>query len=129
MDQSTSSYGRHKYTVKLADLTALGAALTGDITLDSLPPATYIHTVLIKATTAMVGVTAATAQLKLNGTLIGATCSVSATTGALQINTTNPASLTAVNALVVGMVCTTTNWSTLTAGQFDVIINYHTLAV
>jgi hypothetical protein len=132
MDLSTTKYGHLKYTVKLADIVALGANLSGDVALDSLPPGTVIHTILVKASTAISGGTIATAvaQLKLNGTLIGGgTVNVFNTTGAIQLNTTNPASLTAANALAVTLTTTVGNLNAATAGQVDIVINYHTLGL
>lgn len=132
MDLSTTKYGRLKYTVKLADIVALGAALTGDVALDNLPPAAVITRILIKASTAISGgsIATAVAQLKLNGTLIGGgTVNVFNTTGAIQLNTTNPASLTAANALAVTLTTTVGNLNAATAGQVDVVIDYSTLGL
>ena len=132
MDVSTTKYGRTKYTIKLSDITAIGAALSGDIALDSLPPSSVIQSLEIKASTAVAGGAIATAvlQLKLNGTLIGGgTVNVFTTAGAIQLNTTNPASLTAANALAATLTLTGANANAATAGQIDVVINYHTLAV
>jgi hypothetical protein len=132
MDLSTSKYGRLKYTIKLADLVALGASLTGDIPLDSLPPGAVIQTVLIKASTAVVGVATGTAQLKFNGNLIGTAIDVKTVTGNAQIlpiAAADVGSLTAANPLVATLTATTNNWNVATAGQIDVVINYHTLGV
>src|SRR5258708_942741 len=73
MNLSTSKYGHLKYTVTLADIVGLGAALTGDLTLDTLPPGSYIKAASIHASTVVAGgtIATATAQLKINSTLLG----------------------------------------------------------
>ncbi len=132
MDLSTSRYGRLKYTIKLADIVALGAVLAGDIPLDNLPPGSVIHSYSIKASTAVAGPSIATAvaQLKMAANAIGGgTVNVFNTTGAPLLNTVlTGLSMTAANALALTLTLTGANANVATAGQIDVVINYHVLA-
>jgi len=139
MDLSTSKYGHLKYTVKLADIVGLGAALTGDITLDTLPPGVLIVGQYIKASTTVSGgaIATATARLKLNSTAIG-TAAVNVFTGAgndpanavdVTVSGTAAGSLsTSANVLKLTLTTTTGNLNAATQGQIDVIVNYTVLA-
>jgi hypothetical protein len=129
MKQSVTKYGHLRYTVELADIVALGANLTGTITLDSLPAGAFILAYTLKASTAVAGLTTIVGRPKLNGTLLGSgTTNLANTTGALVFNTVNPASLSAANALAVDLTATVNNLNTATAGQFDLVITYGVLA-
>ena len=139
MDISTSKYGHLKYTVKLADLLALGASLTGDITLDTLPPGTVIHAGSIHASTVVAGgsISAATAQLKLNTTLLGP-AAANVFTGAGAENTAGlflaavgtqigVSNLGSNSTLKLAMTTVTAFLNTATQGQIDVVVTYSVL--
>lgn len=139
MTQSTSKYGHLKYTVTLADIVALGAALTGDITLDTLPPGAVIHGASIHASTPVSGgtIATATAQLKMNSTLIGP-AAANVFTGSGVENTAGlflaavgtqigVANLGTNNTLKLTLTTTTGNLNAATAGQIDVIVTYSVL--
>lgn len=139
MTQSTSKYGHLKYTVLLADIVALGAALTGDITLDTLPPGAVIHAASIHASTAVAGgtIATATAQLKLNSTLLGP-AAANVFTGAGVENTAGlflaavgtqigVANLGTANTLKLTLTTTVGNLNAATTGQIDVIVSYSVL--
>ena len=139
MTISTSKYGHLKYTVVLADIVALGAALTGDITLDTLPPGTAIRGYLIKSSAALTGgaIASATAQLKLNATLVGAAAqsvfTVAAETGALVTNVTQAQNgtpnISSANVLKTTLTTTTGNLNAATSGQIDHIVDYSALGL
>lgn len=137
MNLSTSRYGHQKYTVVLADIVGLGAALTGDITLDTLPPGTVIKGYTVKASTAIAGgtIATATAQPKLNSALLGpGTTNVFAVaaepTNALVTNPANGVgNLSSTNTLKLTLTTTTGNLNAATQGQIDVIVDYGTLAL
>jgi hypothetical protein len=131
MDLSTTKYGRLKYTIKLADIVALGAATSGDITLDTLPPGAVITRYFIKPSTSIAGgtISAVTARPKLNTTAIGAgTTNAFTTTGAID-TTGGKDSLTGNNVLKLTLVSTGDNLNAATAGQIDVVIDYSVLGL
>lgn len=140
MTVSTTKYGHLKYTVVLADIVALGAALTGDITLDTLPPGAVIRGYLIKSSAALTGgaIASATAQLKLNSTAVGAAAqsvfTVGAEVGALVNSLTSGAqagspTISSANVLKLTLTTTTGNLNAATSGQIDVVIDYSVLAL
>lgn len=137
MTLSTSKYGHLKYTVVLADIIGLGAALTGDITLDTLPPGTNIRAYLVKASTAIAGGTIATAvaQPKLNSSLLGpGTTNVFAVAAepanALVVAPTNGVgNISSNNTLKLTLTTTVGNLNAATAGQIDVIADYAVLGL
>jgi hypothetical protein len=139
MTLSTSKYGHLKYTVLLADIVALGAALTGDIVLDTLPPGAVIHGASIHASTTVSGgtIATATAQLKLNTTLLGP-AAANVFTGAGAENTAGlflaavgtqigVSNLGSANTLKLTLTTTVGNLNAATQGQIDVIVTYSVL--
>lgn len=140
MTLSTTKYGHLKYTVVLSDIVALGAALTGDITLDTLPPGAALRGYLIKSSAALTGgaIATATAQLKLNSQLVGAAAqsvfTVGAEVGALVTNLTNGAqagspTISSANVLKVTLTTTTGNLNAATSGQIDIVVDYSALGL
>jgi hypothetical protein len=140
MDLSVSKYGHLKYTVKLADIVALGASLTGDVTLDTLPPGSVITAGMIHASTVVAGgtIATATAQLKINGNLIGP-AAANVFTGAGAENTAGlflaavgtqigVSLLGTAPVLKLALTTTTGNLNAATQGQIDVVINYMVLS-
>lgn len=136
MTLSTSKYGHLKYTVQLADIVGLGAALTGDLTLDTLPPGALIRAASIHASTVVAGgtIATATAQLKVNSTLIGP-AAANVFTGAGAENTAGlfqaavgtgigVYNLATNNTLKLTLTTTTGNLNAATTGQIDVIVDY-----
>ena len=131
MDLATTRYGHLKYTIKLADIVALGAATAGDVTIDTLPPGSVITSYLIKASTAVSGgsISAITAKPKMNATAVGSTVNCFTTAGAIILPTDAKESLTAAIPLKITLTTTSDNLNAATAGQIDVVINYHVLAI
>jgi hypothetical protein len=139
MTLSTSKYGHLKYTLVLADIVGLGAALTGDITLDTLPPGAIIKAASIHASTVVAGgtIATATAQLKINSTLLGP-AAANVFTGAGAENTAGlwqaavgtmigVSNLGTANTLKVTLTTTTGNLNAATTGQIDIIVDYSVL--
>jgi hypothetical protein len=138
MTLSTSKYGHLKYTVVLADIVGLGAALTGDITLDTLPPGAFVKAAAIKATAALTGgsIATATAQLKINSTLLGPAATSVFTVAAepaaalfqaavgTMIGVSN---LSSANTLKLTLTTTVGNLNAATSGQIDVVVDYSVL--
>jgi hypothetical protein len=135
MLKTTSKYGRQKYTIQLADIVNLGAALTGDVTLDTLPPGAVLKAVLIKASVAIAGgtIATATAQPKFAGTLVGSTTNVFAVAAepanALQTLAGTVGTISSTNALAVTLTTTVGNLNAATAGQIDVEVDYSVLTI
>ena len=131
MDLSTTRYGHLKYTIKLADIVALGANTSGDITTDTLPAGSVITSYLVKASTAVAGgsLSAATLKPKMNATAVGTAVNVFTTTGAIILPTDAKESLTAAIPLKWTLALTGDNANAATAGQIDVVVNYHVLGL
>lgn len=139
MTLKTSKYGHNVYTVQLADIVGLGAALTGDITLDTLPPGSVVRAASIHATTVVAGgaIATATAQLKINSTLLGP-AAANVFTGAGVENTAGlfmaavgtqigVANLGTANTLKLTLTTTVGNLNAATTGQIEVIVDYSVL--
>lgn len=131
MDVSVSKYGHLKYTLKLADFTALGAVTSGDITLDNLPPGALIIGFAIKPPAIFAGpsLSAATIGLKLNSTAKGTPVSVfTNANGTLDVLVAADGLITTPTVLKAAVALTGANANALTAAQVDIIVNYTVLA-
>ena len=133
MLKSTGKYGHLKYTVQLADIVALGASLTGTITLDTLPAGAIVRGAYVKATAALTGGTIATAvaQVVLNAATFGSTTSVftvaAEPTNVLQGNAGLAGTVSSANTLGLALTTTVGNLNAATSGQIDVVIDYSVL--
>ena len=134
MTLSTSKYGHLRYLVALADIVALGGATSGDITLDTLPPGVILHAARVKALAAVAGggITAATAQIKLNSTTLGSATSVFTVAtdpaNAIQTGAAIGGTADSNNTLKLAMTSTTSNLNAATTGQIEVTVTYSVLA-
>lgn len=118
-----------KYTVFLSDLTAIGAATSGNVKLDSLPPNSIVTLTLVKPSTALVGpsLTAATARVTSNSKNFGTAYDVFQAVGdtVLDFDGTHAQFVSvAAQDLNLAIVLTGANASVLTAGQIDVYVEY-----
>lgn len=121
-----------KYTVTLADLTGIGAATSGTITLDTLPANSIVTMTFVKPTTALAGgsVSAATARVSSNSKVFGTAFDVFQTVGATVVDFDDEAQFIKSTAsdLILTVTLTGGNASTLTAGQIDVYVESVTLS-
>lgn len=132
----------YHYKIKLDQITALGAATSGNIKLFTTQaqaqsgnvrdtaPKTVIDTIIIETTTAVTGSTlsAATARVQ-TGNNYGSTKSVFTATGATVQYVINTSGYVEAAATDVNLALTTTgaNLSAATAGEIDVYIQYRVL--
>ena len=130
VDSVMTSWNRKKYTVTTADLTALGAVLNGDITLDTVPPGTVVRMTLVKPLVAVTGVTTCvgyvrttTPAVDFGVTTFNLKAAVSATNfdfyatpKAMQFASSTP--------LVFHVITTVDNLSAVTAGTIEIWIDF-----
>ena len=124
-----------KYSVSLADITALGANASGSVTLDTLPAGTVITNVLLKPTTALAGgaVSAATARVtttsptKTFGTAAYDVFQATGDTVHSYDGTSQFMGIAATPALLLTFTTTGGNLNALTAGAVDVYLEYETV--
>lgn len=113
------------YNITLADIKALGAFVTGDITLFSLPAGAIVHRTVVTPVIAVTGLTTCVGYVKTTNHNYGSAtfdlkAAVSATNRDLyateQIETATP--------VLFHMISTVDNLSAATAGQFYVTVDY-----
>jgi hypothetical protein len=124
-----------KYTVKLADIVALGAFTSGDVTLTNLPANSVVLFSLVKHSTAVAGpsISAATAQLITGNNSFGTAFNVfqavstSARDQFINVTATSKENFAVVTPLMLHLTSTGANLSAVTAGQIDVTVIYEVL--
>lgn len=115
------------YTVKLADLVGLGAFVTGDVKLFTLPAHAVMGPTLVRPTTAVTGVTTCTGQIKAitsthtYGTAFNLKTAVSTTNVDLDDELQNEG---AGGDVYFHVITTVDNLSATTAGEIDIYIDY-----
>lgn len=116
------------YRITLADIKGLGAVLSGDIKLDSIPDGAIITRTFVKAVTPVAGVATCVGYVKTANHNYGTTtfdlkAAVADTNSDLYV-TPQKESYSANTDVLFHMITTTDNLSAATAGEVDVYFSY-----
>lgn len=124
---------RLKYTVSAAEMAALGAFTTGQITLATLPAGTILNRARIKHSTAVNIATSLSARLyfttDLGSGALDVFAAVGTTVGTHEITDVTPrvGLISGTNDLLLKFTNGGGNMSTITAGSIDIWIDYEVL--